>query len=88
MSSKNHISTTRAFITTRIDSLRHELSHANNAIRTHTQSLQAAQDLKAAALYRIDELEYLQEGLGITANPPAPETPNVPKKETKKTPGS
>ena len=85
MSSKNHISTTRAFITTRIDSLRHELSHANNAIRTHTQSLQAAQELKAAALYRIDELEYLQEGLGLT---PTPETPNVPKKETKKTPGS
>ncbi len=72
------------FLTKRIDNLKHELAHANNAIHTHTQKLQAAQEVKQAAIYRIDELEQLQSGLSLKP----PEPPNAPQTEKQKTPGS
>ena len=77
-----------AYYRARLDGLSHELAHARNAIRTHTDGLQRAQVLHDACLYRIDELEQLHKGLGLTPAPDSEAPPDVEEAEDSQTPGS
>lgn len=54
------------FLAERIDNLRHELAHANNAVTNHTRGLNQARELQMACTYRIDELEHLRTSLTPT----------------------